>query len=146
LPVLLFAVAAPAVAADPAPRPGEAAPADVAAAQKALRDPATADTMTRIGGALTRAIMNMPIGEIEAAVEGRAPTGADRQRTVGDSVGGPGEADRIERQVAASGAQVQAMGSALANALPGMLAAAGKMKDELEKATANLPDPTYPRR
>ena len=36
-----------------------------------------------------------------------------------DSVGGPAETARIERQVAASGAQVQAMGNGLANALPG---------------------------
>jgi len=154
IPVLLALAATPAMAAAQAAppyapqysHPPQASQDELAAAQRALRDPSTAQAMSRVSGALTRAIMNMPVGEIEAAVEGRAPTAADRRRTVGDSVGGPQEAARIERDVASSGAQMQVMGNALANALPGMLAAAGQLQQEIERATANLPDPTYPRR
>ncbi len=151
IPVLLALAATPAMAAGQAappyaPQYPQASQDELAAAQRALRDPSTAQAMSRVSGALTRAIMNMPVGEIEAAVEGRAPTAADRRRTVGDSVGGPQEAARIERDVAMSGAQMQVMGNALANALPGMLAAAGQLQQEIERATANLPDPTYPRR
>ena len=145
IPILLALAATPAMAGGQA-APPQASPDELAAAQRVLRDPSTAQAMSRVSGALTRAIMNMPVGEIEAAVEGRAPTSADRRRTVGDSVGGPAEAARIEREVAASGAQMQVMGNALANALPGMLAAAGQLQQEIERATANLPDPTYPRR
>lgn len=142
--VLLAATAlSTAASAEPTRQP---APSDVEAAQKALRDPRTAETMSRVTGALARAVMALPVGELEAAVEGRAPNEADRKRTVQDSLGGPAEAARIEREVAGSGAQMQAMGNALANALPGMIAAAGAMQKEVEKATANLPDPTYPRR
>ena len=144
LPVLFIASAAPAIAVDPAP--AQPAQSEVANAQKVLRDPAAAETMSRVGGALTRAIMNMPVGEIEAAVEGRTPTAADRQRTVQDSVGGPAEAARIERQVVGSGAQMRAMGAALADALPGIVGALGEAAEKVERATANLPDPTYPRR
>jgi hypothetical protein len=52
----------------------------------------------------------------------------------------------IEREIAASGAQMHAMGKAMAAALPAMVEAFGKAAEELGKATANLPDPTYPNR
>ena len=39
-------------------------------------------------GALSKAFMNLPVGEIEAAVEGRPVTAADRNRTVRDVAGG----------------------------------------------------------
>ena len=45
-----------------------------------LSDPAMADKLGRMLGALTRALMDMPVGEVEAAIEGRAPTAADRAR------------------------------------------------------------------
>jgi hypothetical protein len=140
---LLAFLSVPAVAAEPSPRPTAG---DLADAQKVLRDPQTGEAVARMTGALTRAIMNAPVGEFEAAIEGRPATRADRQRTVRDRIGGPVAAARIEREVAASGVRVQAMGNALADALPGMLAAAGDLQRELEKAVANLPDPTYPRR
>ena len=139
-------LSSPAFAADPPAAPAGPTSPDVGAAQRVLKDPAIGEKMSRMGGALTRALMNVPVGEIEAAAEGRAPTAADRRRTVGDTVGGPAEAARIERDVAASGAQMQAMGSALADALPAIVGALGEAASEVEKAVANMPDPTYPRR
>nr|WP_294849587.1 hypothetical protein [uncultured Sphingomonas sp.] len=129
-----------------------AAPAAAAAQQAppaippALTDPAMADTLGRVMGALTKAIMDMPVGEVQAAVEGRPATPADRDRRVRDEVGGPDVERRVEAQAAQSGRQVQAMGQAMAQALPGIMASLDGVERQIERAVSNLPDPTYPRR
>ena len=90
--------------------------------------------------------MNLPVGELEAAIEGRPVTRADRQRTIGDSIGDPYVEQRIERQAAASGRTIQAASQALANSLPAILQAIDGATADIERAIGNLPDPTYPRR
>lgn len=113
-----------------------------------LTDPAMADQMGRTAGALTRAFMNLPVGEIQAAIEGRPATGADRRRTVRDLAGrnDPYLDQRIERQATQSGAAIQAGARAMASALPAILDAIDGAADQIDRATANLPDPSYPRR
>ena len=130
-----------------------AAPLPVAAQQaqspqipRELSDPAMADKLGKMMGTLTRALMDLPVGELEAAIEGREPTPADRTRKVRDQIGGP-EAERdVEASVAASGRQVQAMSKALVASLPTIMRSLEGLERELERATANLPDPTYPKR
>ena len=83
-----------------------------------LTDPAAADTVGRVAGALSRALLDLNVGEIEAAVQGRPVTPADRRRTVRDIAAG-GDPDierRIERQAANSGAAIQAGAKAMADA------------------------------
>ena len=144
---LLAAAALPGTAmAQSVTPPAPPSPADVAEMQRQIADPATGAALSRMTGAVTRALMDMPVGEIEAAVEGRPATVADRRRTVRDTVGGPEEAARIEREVAASGAQMQVMQRALVAALPGMIAAAGEMQKAIEQAGASLPLAGYERR
>lgn len=111
-----------------------------------LSDPAMADRLGRMMGSLARSLMDMPVGELEAAIEGREPTAADRTRRVRDHVGGPGVEREVEAKVAASGRQVQAMSRALIASLPSIMASLENVERELERAAANLPDPTYPRR
>ena len=113
-----------------------------------LTDPAMADQMGRVAGALTRAFLNLPVGEVQAAIEGRPATSADRNRTVRDIAGrnDPYIDQRIERQAANSGAAIQAGARAMANALPGILDSLDRAADQIDRATANLPDPSYPRR
>ena len=113
-----------------------------------LTDPAMADQMGRVAGALTRALMNLPVGEVEAAIEGRAATEADRRRTVRDIAGrnDPNLDRRIEQQAARSGAALQAGAQAMAAALPGILESIDRAADQIDRATANLPQPGYPRR
>ncbi len=77
LPLML--VATPAVAA---PRPAPQIPPE-------LSDPAMADKLGQVAGALTRALMDLPVGELEAAVEGRPVTQADKTKLVRDALGGP---------------------------------------------------------
>ena len=112
----------------------------------ALTDPAMADQLGRVAGAVTRSMMDLPVGELEAAIEGRPATRADRARTVRDSIGDPDAEQRIERQAAQSGRTIQAASRALANSLPGILRAIDGASADIERAVRNLPDPTYPRR
>ena len=113
-----------------------------------LTDPAMADQMGRAAGAVTRALMNLPVGEIQAAIEGRPATDADRRRTVRDLAGrsDPNFDQRIERQATQSGVAIQAGARAMAAALPAILESIDRAADQIDRATANLPDPTYPRR
>ena len=111
-----------------------------------LSDPQMADQLGRVAGVLTRSLMNLPVGEIEAAVEGRPATPADRARTVRDSVGDPYLDQRVAAEAAQTGRTMQAASKALMKSLPAIMAALGQARAELERATANLPDPTYPRR
>ena len=136
-------LAAPAMAA-----PKEAPKPSPITVPPELSDPAVADKLGRMSGALAKAMLDMPVGELEAAVEGRPATRADKARRVRDEVGGDDSA--IERRVAAataaSGQAMQAATKALVASLPAILASLEGARVELEKATANLPDPTYPKR
>ena len=134
LPVLLVAT------------PAFAAPRDVPQLPPELSDPRMADQLGRVAGVLTRSLMNLPVGEMEAAIEGRPVTSADRTRTVRDSVGDPDLEQRVADEAAQTGRTMQAAGKALATSLPAIMAAIDQARDEIERAAANMPDPTYPRR
>ncbi|MCA1654400.1 MAG: hypothetical protein ABR588_02710 [Sphingomicrobium sp.] len=113
-----------------------------------LTDPAMAAQLGRMAGALTRAVMNLPVGELQAAIEGRPTTPADRRRTIGSETHRSGKSiDRdVEREVASSAGAVQNSARAIARALPALQQALGQAAAEIERATANLPDARYPRR
>jgi len=129
-----------------APVPAVAAPKEAPQLPPELSDPAMADKLGKMAGALTRALMNMPVGEVEAAAQGREPTATERARTVRDQIGGPEAEREVEAKVAASGRQMQAMSKALVASLPSIMKSLEGVERELERATANLPDPTYPKR
>lgn len=111
-----------------------------------LSDPAMADKLGRVAGVLTRSLMDLPVGEVEAAIEGRPVTEADKAKRVRDEIGGPDAEQRVQAEVAQSGRHMQAMTQALVASLPAITAALDQAKKELERAAANIPDPTYPRR
>lgn len=136
---LLFAplvlIAAPAAAQSELPEievPGE------------LTDPATMDRLTAMMEALSKAFLSLPVGEVQAAAEGREPTAADRRRTVRSETG-MSETELKARMAEARPAMEAGM-KALASALPAMMKALSEVGDELEKSTANLPQPGYPKR
>ncbi len=125
--------------------PARAAPPAIPLPQ-VLTDPAMADQLGRVAGVLTKSLMNLPVGEVEAAIEGRPATRADRARTVGDSLGDPQIAQRIADETASSGRTMQAATKALVGSLPAILRAVEGARGEIERAIGNFPDPTYPRR
>jgi len=130
------------------PVPALAAPSESKAIQipPELSDPAMADRLARMLGPLTKALMDMPVGELEAAAQGREPTAADRTKRVRDEIGGPEGQRQLEAGIAAAGPKMQAMQKALVASLPSLLAAFDGVEKQLERATANIPDPTYPKR
>ena len=138
LPLMLIAVPA---AAQPIPH--HQVPPEM---ERALTDPAMADTLGRVSGVLARSLLDLPIGEVEAAIEGRPATPADRARRVRDQINDPYIEQRIAAGAAQSGRTMQAAGRALVASLPAIMGALGQVEQELERAIANIPDPTYPRR
>jgi len=128
--------------------PAMAQPARAPELPRQLTDPAMADRMGKMAGALSRALLDLNVGEIEAAVEGRPVTQADRRRTVRDMAarGDPNIERIIERQAATSGAAIQAGAKAIADALPAIMGAIDRATADIDRATANLPQPGYPRR
>lgn len=113
-----------------------------------LTDPAMADKFGKMAGALSRALLDLNVGEVQAAVEGRPVTEADRRRTVRDMAarGDPNIERNIERQAATSGAAIQVGLKAMATALPAIMESVDRAAAEIDRATANLPQPGYPRR
>ena len=128
------------------PTVAEAAPApeETAQIQRQLTDPKWADRLTDAMLAMSKALMNMPVGEVEAAVQGRQPTIADKRRTV-ESETGMSE-QQLRRQIEDSRPAMEAGMKAMAAALPAIMKGFSDAQRELEKASANVPRPDYPKR
>lgn len=141
LPLLL--IAAPAVAQTPAPA---AAPPPIQAPRE-LTDPATADKLARAMQALSKTFLEMRVGEVQAALEGRQPTAAERRLTV-RQLGRRDDRnfDRdFERQIANAKPMIEQSMRVLAETLPAMMQGLQQAQQSLERAAANMPDPTYPK-
>lgn len=127
--------------------PAPAAPApqrDEIQVPPELTDPKLVDRLMEMNKALTKALLDLPVGELEAAVQGRAPTEADRRRTVRDSA--HLSEREIEQKIARARPQVEATMQAFARSLPAMTRALSQAADAIERATANMPQPGYPKR
>lgn len=116
-----------------------------------LTDPAMAESLGRMLGSLTKVILDLPVGEVQAAVEGRTASAADKSRTVRDLAGGgPDLEKKVERAAAQAVPRMQTGMRAMASSLPAIAkaleAAAEEMEGSLDRATANLPQPGYPKR
>ena len=111
-----------------------------------LSSPETAKKLGKMAGVLSKALMDMEVGEIQAIAEGREPTAADKNRTVRDMAGSAAEAADIERQLANAGPIIEQSAKRLTAMLPVLMKAMEGFGDELEKATANMPQPGYPNR
>ncbi len=123
-------------------------PAETIVIPQALSDPATAEKLSRMMQSLSQAFLNMPVGEIEAAAQGRPVTQADRGRTLRE-VGrrdDPNFEQNLRRDLAGSSAAMQATMKAFVTALPSMMKGMSEAGRELEKATQNMPRPNYPKR
>jgi hypothetical protein len=136
LPLILFAAGAPAAAAP-----------ETGAIEQALRDPATAERIDRSIGALTDALLDLKVGEFQAAIEGRKPSAADRALTVRELERRSGrDPEAIRRQIREAGPAIAKGMNALAEALPALTRALTDVEKAVERAAANMPDPNYPKR
>ena len=98
--------------------------------------------------ALSRALMNVRVGEVQAALQGREASPRERNMTVGDLARqkDPDFDRHLQRQVASMGPQLQRSVAAVNRALPAMKHALDDVQQSLDRALANMPDPTYPKR
>ncbi len=134
LPVLLLAA------------PAAAAP-DASGLEQALRDPATGERIDRSLGALTDALLDLKVGGVKAALEGRKPSPSEQSLTLRDLERSEGrDPEAIRRQVREAGPALAKGMNALAEAIPAMTRALGDIEKAVERAAANMPDPTYPKR
>ena len=125
-----------------APAFAQAAPADRQVPRE-LTDPATVDKFTNAMQSLSEAFLNLPVGELQAAMEGRPATAADKRKTVRS------ESRMSERELRQHIEQAKPMMQQgmkqLAAALPVMMKSMEEVERAVERAATNLPDPTYPK-
>jgi len=135
LPLFLIAlgVSAP-LAAQPAapPQPPEIASGEIV------------DQMQPVLRAVARAFLDLPVGELEAAVENRPVRAEDRDRRVRDVAGV--DERQLDRQIAEGSGTLKAGTQAIARSLPAITRALEQAGDEIARTVNNLPSPTYPRR
>ena len=113
-----------------------------------LTDPAAAMKLARTMQAVSTALLNIRVGDMRAALEGREATPYERNETVGDIVRrkDPNFDRDVQRKVATVGPQIQRGMQAINRALPEMVRDVDDAQRSLERAVSNLPDPNYPRR
>ena len=131
-----------ALMASPAAAAQTAAP-DVQVPQELL-DPAWADRLTDVLQVMSKSMLEMPIGEVQAAIEGREPTAADKRKTIRSET--RMSERELNQQIEAARPQMRAAMKAMSAALPAMMKGLSEAGRELEKATANMPQPGYPKR
>ena len=136
LPLLGFA--APAMA-QPAPRPQ---------LPPELTDPATADRLADAVQGLSQALLDLRVGEVRAALEGRPASPGERNMTVRDMArrDDPNFDRHVQRDIANVRPMMRQSMNALNQALPQMMQGLNQAQQALARAVANMPDPTYPRR
>jgi hypothetical protein len=135
--------AAPAAAQTPAPRLQP--PADM---QRVLNDPATADRLANVMQALSNAFLNLPVGEVQAAVEGRPATPAERRLTVRDMGrrDDPNFDRNFQRQMSQARPMIEQSMKAMRTALPAMIHGMEEAGQAMDRAIQNMPRPDYPKR
>ena len=143
-PILFLAPLLIAAAPPPADSPTRSAARAMDKVDRALNDPRTMDRITRSMQALTDAFLKLPVGEVEAAVEGRAATPAEKRRTVGDAAGASG-AD-LKRQIAEARPMIEQSMKAMKASIPALMKSLEDAGKAIERAQANMPTPGYPKR
>ena len=140
LALALVVFAAPAIAAPPPPAPPIAVPPQLA-------DPATADRLVDMMQAMSKAFLDLPAGEIEAAAEGRAPTPRDRALTVGDMArrDDPNFDRDFDDRIARARPAIHQSIKAFNDALPAITRSLAEAAAAIQRVADNMPQPYDPR-
>ena len=113
-----------------------------------LTDPAMVQRLTNSMQALSSAFLNVRVGEVTAALEGRPATPEERNLTVGDLArrDDPDFDRHFHEQIANVGPTMQRSIQAMNKAMPEIARDLKDVRRSLERAIANMPDPNYPKR
>lgn len=125
-----------------------AAGPDVAQLPPELADPATADRLANSVQAFSKALLDMKIGGVQAALEGRKATPAEKNVTVRDLArrDDPDLDRHLQQKIAEARPLIEQSIRAMNEALPAIQGSLVEAQKSLERAIANMPDPNYPRR
>lgn len=136
LPLSLCATSALAQSAPPPP------------ADPQLADPATAGRLADAMQSLSDALLDMKVGGMQAALEGRRATPAERNRTVRDLArrDDPQFDRNVHQRIAEAKPVIEQSIRAMNEALPEITRSLSEARRSLERAMANMPDPNYPKR
>jgi hypothetical protein len=128
-----------------APALAQAAPAP--APQLAV-DRATAGRIADSMQALSKALLDLHIGEVQAALEGREATAAEKKLTVRDlgRRDDPNFEGHLQQRIAEARPQIEHSIKAFNEALPKITEDLQRAQKSIERAMANMPDPNYPKR
>ena len=98
--------------------------------------------------AISSALLNVRVGDVGAALEGREATPAERNVTVGDMIRrkDPNFDRDVAREVATVGPKIQRSVQAINRTLPRVMRDVADAQRSIDRAVSNLPDPTYPQR
>lgn len=113
-----------------------------------MTDPATVHRLAGAAQAISDAMLDINVGEVRAAVEGRDPTYAERHQTLRDLARrkDPDFDRHVHQRIAGVEPKIERSMAAMNRALPAMMQALDQAQHALERAVANMPDPTYPNR
>jgi hypothetical protein len=113
-----------------------------------LTDPAVAQRLQRSMQVLSKALLDLRVGEMQAAIEGRKASAAEKKLTVRDlgRRDDPNFDRRLDERIAAAGPVIDRSMKAVSEAMPSILESVSKARESIERAAANMPDPTYPKR
>jgi hypothetical protein len=136
LPIVALAGRAVAQALPPAPP------------QQLQIPPETVDRLADSMQSISQALLDMKVGGVQAALEGRKASRAERNLTVRDlgRRNDPNFDRNIQRQIADAKPKLEQSVRALNDALPQITQDLQNAQKAIERAMANMPDPNYPRR
>jgi hypothetical protein len=113
-----------------------------------LTDPAIAGRLTDAMQSLSQALLDLHVGRIQATLEGRKATTAERNLTLREVERrkDPNFERNLDQRIAAARPKIEQGIRAMNQALPEMSEDLQRAQRAIERATANMPDPNYPRR
>lgn len=116
--------------------------------QEKLRDPALGKRMQAVSQSLVDVLMDLKVGKVAAALDGRQPSTAEANQTVRDLVrrDHPGAESDLRRKVAEAGPALERGMAAMAEALPQISESAQRAAEALRRIENNLPSSDYPKR
>jgi len=113
-----------------------------------LADPAAAAKLADSMQALSNALLDMKVGGVQAALEGRKPTPGEKNLTVRDLArrDDPNLDRHLHEKIAEAKPMIEQSIRAMNEALPAIQQSLVDAQRSLERAIANMPDPNYPKR
>jgi len=111
-------------------------------------DPATADRLAGAMQSMSQALLDLKVGRLQAALEGRRAGPADRNLTIRDLArrNDPAFEKRLQQTIAEARPKMERSLKALNEAMPEVTEDLQRAQRSIERAIANMPDPNYPRR